>query len=170
MLDSYSKAFFELAIDENKLEIVKEQFNLIKHLYKENLDFQKFLKAKSIDKTNKKQFLDKVLKNFDTIMINFLKVLIDNNKINFIPEIYIEFIKCYQEKNQIQFFEVSSARKLKEEEINKIKNELKKIFSVQIELKNIVDKTLIGGMKVSTNGVSLDNTIINQLEVLKTIL
>jgi F-type H+-transporting ATPase subunit delta len=167
MNDCYSKALFDLAVENNTLDDIKEQFQIFKKIYKNDLDFQKFLNAKNIDKSNKKDFLDKTLKDFNKSFVSFLKVLIDSNKIDNLLEIYIKFVELYQEKNNIMFFEIHSAKKLSEEEINVIRNKLKKIYLHKIEIKNYVDESLIGGIKITNDGVALDNTLIGQLEVLK---
>jgi F-type H+-transporting ATPase subunit delta len=167
MNDCYSKALFDLAVENNTLDDIKEQFQIFKKIYKKDLDFQKFLNAKNIDKSNKKDFLDKTLKDFNKSFVSFLKVLIDSNKIDNLLEIYIKFVELYQEKNNIMFFEIHSAKKLSEEEINVIRNKLNKIYLHKIEIKNYVDESLIGGIKITNDGVALDNTLIGQLEVLK---
>jgi F-type H+-transporting ATPase subunit delta len=167
MNDCYSKALFDLAVENNTLDDIKEQFQIFKKIYKNDLDFQKFLNAKNIDKSNKKDFLDKTLKDFNKSFVSFLKVLIDSNKIDNLLEIYIKFVELYQEKNNIMFFEIHSAKKLSEEEINVIRNKLNKIYLHKIEIKNYVDESLIGGIKITNDGVALDNTLIGQLEVLK---
>ena len=167
MNDCYSKALFDLAVENNTLDDIKEQFQIFKKIYKKDLDFQKFLNAKNIDKSNKKDFLDKTLKDFNKSFVSFLKVLIDSNKIESLLDIYIDFVELYQEKNNIMFFEIHSAKKLSEEEINVIRNKLKKIYLHKIEIKNYVDESLIGGIKITNDGVALDNTLIGQLEVLK---
>lgn len=167
MNNCYSKALFDLAVENNTLDDIKEQFQIFKKIYKNDLELQKFLKAKNIDKANKKEFLDKVLKDFNKSFVSFLKVLIDSNKIDSLLEIYIQFVELYQEKNNIMFFEIHSAKKLSEEEINVIRNKLNKIYLHKIEIKNYVDESLIGGIKITNDGVALDNTLIGQLEVLK---
>ena len=167
MNNCYSKALFDLAVENNTLDDIKEQFQIFKKIYKNDLELQKILKAKNIDKANKKEFLDKVLKDFNKSFVSFLKVLIDSNKIDSLLEIYIQFVELYQEKNNIMFFEIHSAKKLSEEEINVIRNKLNKIYLHKIEIKNYVDESLIGGIKITNDRVALDNTLIGQLEVLK---
>ena len=114
--------------------------------------------------------LDVALKDFSWITKNFFKVLIDNNQIENLLEIYIEFIEFYQDKNNIRFFEVYSAEELSEKEIQMISNKLQRIYSSTIEIKTFVDESLIGGLRINHNGVALDNTLLNQLEILKAIL
>ena len=170
MNSCYSKALFDLAVENNTLDDIKEQFQMFKKIYKNDPDFQKFLSAKNIEKDDKKKVLDKTLKDFNPCFVNFLKVLIDSNKIESLLDIYIDFVELYQEKNNIMFFEIYSAKKLGNKEINIIVEKLKKIYLKKIEVKNIVDESLIGGIKITNDGVALDNTLIGQLEILKAIL
>ena len=57
-----------------------------------------------------------------------------------------------------------SSRKLKEEEIKKVSEELSKASGTSINFKFIVDESLIGGLKIQLGSLMIDTSIKNKLQ------
>lgn len=166
----YAKALFEL-VDSDTQEEYYTLFKTICNNFNEQKDFLKLFESVSISKKEKKDVISKVYHGFDETFLNFLYVLIDNNRINLIGAIYHEYKKLLREKNSLVVVRVMSAKALTSEELNKITLALKEKYKNQeIKIKNIVDETLIAGIQIISQGESTDVTLKGSLSNLRELL
>jgi F-type H+-transporting ATPase subunit delta len=166
--NEYAKAIFDLAQANSEEELVNDNFNLFVKLLNDNPDFLKVLTFPRITISDKKEALKNTLINFEPIFIDFLFVLLDNGRMNMIKEIAFEYEQLILADNGAVKVDVYSATKLTKEEILNVEETLKKaINQKRVIIYNIVDETLIGGIKAVYNGKSLDLSLNNQLNQLK---
>ena len=93
----------------------------------------------------------------------FVLLLVKYHKLKQGARIIEEFEKYAKKKAGIVEIEITSARKLSENTLNHIK----KIFGEHTESVEIVDESLLGGMKVRTDDKILDASLKTQLLNLK---
>lgn len=135
---------------------------------KQDFLFVKILMAQTIEKRQRKDVVDKCLKKyFDIYLINFLKILIDNNRINLIFKIIQEYKKIYYKKNGIEEVLVTSAVTLSEREKIKISKYLEKLFDKKIVARYFVDGKILGGLVIKTENKLFDVSLKNKLENLR---
>lgn len=165
---SYSDALFSLALEENQLDVFKKDVCLIDAQLKENPDFMRVLTHPKIHKDEKKQTLESVFGNVvNRMVLNFAKLLIDKSRFQSFHEITKEFIKQYNEVNQIEIAHVYTAKELDEDELQRIKHMLENKLQKTVELKVYVDPSLIAGLRIKINDMVLDNTARSRMENLK---
>lgn len=162
----YAKALFELAQESNKLELYIDYFTAIVETVKK--DFYKLLTSPSIEKNEKKEVIKKVYHTFDEDFLHFLFVLIDNNRISRIGTIFDEFMNfVLMDKNIVQV-EVHSAVELNDKQIKHFENKLKERYNnKKLEIKNIVNPDLLGGIRIIANNEELDMSAKNHLNKIK---
>ena len=166
--NEYSKAIYELAKENNLCEEVLENFNYFTKLLKENPDFLKVLTYPKISRENKKKTLKDTLINFNELFINFLNVLIDNNRISYINEIESDYIRLVNESKGIYEVIVYSASKLSDTQLDETKSSLKKLLNAKsVNINNMIDESLIGGIRAFYNGKTFDLSVSNKLNSLK---
>ena len=89
---SYAVALFELANEAKQLELYQEETKAISNILKDNKEFLNLLTNQFINKDDKKQLLDNVFKNkVDTMVLNFLKLLVDKQRFNITLDVFKEF-------------------------------------------------------------------------------
>ena len=95
---------------------------------------------------------------------NFIKILQKNNDLSLIDKIIQQYYKYHRSQRNISKIEVSSAKKLNPEILNKLVQK----FNNQIEIEETVDESLIGGivLKIDDN-ILLDGSVKKKLENLK---
>lgn len=163
----YAKAIYELALEENKEQQFKDCFNALLEGLK-NKDFYNILTSPFIDVNKKKSLIDTVFSKLDTTFINFIKVLLDHNRIGFANFIYDNYNKLMLEHNDILKIDIVSAVELNSMQMINLSKSLQEKYSgKKIELENIIDPELIGGIQVISNGESLDMSLKASLERLK---
>jgi F-type H+-transporting ATPase subunit delta len=126
--------------------------------------------AVQIPSSEKKAAIDRMFQDFTVEMRNFLKLLIDKDRTYYLKEILKLFITRCNEELNIETAVVSSARKLSQEDMAKIREALKKKTGKEILLKNVVDESLIAGIKVTCGSMVTDVTTAYRINEMKELL
>ncbi len=171
MINEYSLALFELADQDKNLDSALESFNAFMEIYSNDNDFSKLLSSPNVSKENKKEIITKAFNGCYEQFILFINVIIDNARISMINDIYSDFKKVINEKNNIVTIDVISQSKLDDfEEASIIKSLEKKFNNKKVILNKSIDSNLIGGFKLFHNGKQIDASLKSQLDNLKNIL
>ena len=164
--NSYSKALFELASENNSTNDIEIQVSSILELIDKSKDFKDLIK----DPTNKIDDQLKVMNiisdqfKFNKLLKKFLGFLIFKRRFFFIKKILNDFLTiCSNARGEIQA-ELSAAKNLNESEINNIKDELSSIFGSNIKLNHKYDSSLIGGLIIKVGSTMIDTSIKNKLQ------
>ncbi len=151
----YAKAIYELALEENKVNKILDCFNAIIKTMKD--DFMNIMASPYIHKSEKKDIVAKVYKSLDTTFINFLYVLIDHNRFIKLKEIFEKYNEIFLENKNIVRIQVVSVKELTKNQIKNLEDSLKqKYVNKKLELENIVDPNIIGGIQILSNDESVD--------------
>jgi len=166
----YGEALFQLALENGAVEEMREEAMAIQKAILENPDLLIFFRAVQIEKQEKREMIDRVFQGFTKDMCSFLKLLVDKDRTYYLKEILTEFIsRCNFELN-IETAAVSSARPLSEADMNRIRAALEKKSGKKVLLTNIVDPSLIAGIKVTSGNQVTDVTTAHKINELKDLL
>lgn len=161
---NYCEAIFSIALEDKTLDLYKEQLQFVDETMAE-ADFYTILSHPKISRSEKKDVLEKVYaKDLDATLLNFLKLLIDKGHFRSLHDIVKEYIKSYNEVNNIQVVYVRSASVLKEDEIQRLIKALENKLHKKIDLRLCVDEDLIAGIRVKINDEIIDNSAVSRLE------
>lgn len=97
------------------------------------------------------------------LVINFLELVICNQRIAAIKDITYLFEKTYKKKNNIKSVMVETSKPLSEEAKNLLKKYLEKTLGLEVELETNIDKSIIGGAKISYDSKLLDFSILGAI-------
>jgi len=161
---TYAEALFSLALEENKLAKLQDEEKALSDIIYDNEDFLLLLDSRFMSREERGDIASKILKDFDEDIVNFVKVLIMNNRTNYIEDVLQAFNSLCNEYKGIKEGLIYSAFPLDKETINKIKNKISQIEGMDVELISRIDPSLIGGVKVVINSHVYDGSIKNQLE------
>ena len=161
---TYAEALFSLALDENKLSKLQDQGKALSEIIEDNEDFLLLLSSHFMGREERKDVASKILEDFDLDIVNIVKVIIDNNRVDYLRDVLQAFNSLCNEYRGVKEGLIYSAFPLNKETINKIKIKISKIENMDVELISKIDPTLIGGVKVVINSHVYDGSIKNQLE------
>ena len=165
----YASAIYDIAVEEKKVDLFNTYF--VQLLDTLSGDFLKLLDAPNIDKKEKMDVIDKVYKSIDPTFVNFLKVLLDNKRLSYFSKIGHQYRKFVRKDKNIVIVDIFSVKKLDDKHIDNIKDTLKgKYPDKELEVKNIVNPNLIGGIQIVCNGESIDMSLKSSITRLKEIL
>lgn len=167
ILISYSEALFELSLDENKVEKVTSDFLKLRDLFDENPKFLQLFDSPFISIEAKYQIIEEDFKDYNRILINFLKIITHDGCIKYIHILYREYKHLYNHKFNILEGIIYTPYKLDKKEIDKICSVFEKKLNSKIALKVIIDEKIIAGIKVLINDTIYDYTLNTKLDEIK---
>ncbi len=94
----------------------EEELRLVQNVYVKNGELHSFLTQPNISKEQKKTFLANVFGSVSESILNTLYILIDNKRIDILPEIADEYVVLANEERNVADATVYSTRLLSEEE------------------------------------------------------
>ncbi|MGI6713733.1 MAG: ATP synthase F1 subunit delta [Bacilli bacterium] len=164
----YADALVAIAKQENQIEAYKNALLLCEKILKENEEFSKYLKSEFVAKTERKKVIEKSFAIFQLPnLVNFYKLLIDQRRLSELSGIVKEYISQANKLLGVDEGFVYSAVDLAPEEITAIETRMSAIRGCKVELKNLIDSRLIGGVKVVIRDQVYDGTILNKLVGMK---
>ena len=164
--ERYSLALFELSDENNLLAQIENQSLSVLSLINQSRDFSSLIKDPTISQQDLSKVINKIgeINKFDSLFKNFLNFLIQKRRLFFTERILKTFIEICSKKRGELKAELKSAKKLSNDEINKITIELTKNFSSKIRLNYKHDESLIGGLVVQIGSTMIDTSIKNKLQ------
>ena len=164
----YAEAIFEIAEQDNSVDSWIKDLALISTSFKENL-IQALIDTPDISQREKaEKFVSIFEGEVSAKTINFLKTLGQANRLKILDNIILNFLELVAKKRNQKNVVVSSAFELESDQLEKIKLAMQKRLGADIIITSAVDKTLIGGMKISYEDQVIDLSLKNKLESLKT--
>lgn len=167
ILISYSEALFELSLEENKTEKVTKDFLILRDLFDKNPKFLQLFDSPFISIESKYQIIEEDFKDFDKILINFLKIITHDGLIKYIHTLYREYKHLYNHKFNILEGIIYTPYNLDDKEISKICNVFEKKLNSKVVFKVIIDERIIAGIKVLVNDTIYDYTLNTKLDEIK---
>lgn len=165
---TYGDALFELAVEENKTDVLFEEAQAVLKVFVDNGELVKFLNHPKIETTKKQEVIENVFKEFVSgDMIGFLTLVVSKGRYNDIPDILSYFIDKVKEYKHIGVAYVTSASGLSDKQKSEIEAKLLKTTGYKsFDMNYQVDGELIGGMVIRIGDRVVDSSIKTKLSEL----
>lgn len=165
----YANALLNIAIENGNIDQYKQDLEDLVYYFNTVPEFKPFINNPQVTKEDKKKVLCKIFgEDTDVLFLNFVQILIDKERVNYIQDILENYKTLLNEYKNIVLIKVTSAIELEDEEIEKIKEKYKKDYKdSKIEVQNIVDKDILGGLKIQIGDKIIDATLKTKLKGLK---
>ncbi len=165
----YAKALVEIGQEKNALDTYTDSVTALCELMETSKDFREVLINPVFTTEDKKGIAASVMgkMNTDTMVANFINLLIDRKRIEQLPGISDAMREMLDEINGITRAEVVSAAPLDDGELKTVSDTLSNISGKKAEVTAKVDPSLIGGIYAKVGDMVFDGTIRTQLNQLK---
>lgn len=161
---TYAGALFNLGMELGKTDEFLEEIKAVADLTKGSDEFDLFLKSPAISQSEKKRIVNETFEDkLSEELRNFLCILIDKERTGAIQGIAKAYEALYDEENRIADGTVYSMEALKQEQIDKLSEELSGLLKKTVRLSNVIDRGLIGGMVIRVEGKIIDRSVKKQL-------
>ena len=161
---NYASALLSLAVDDNKVILYQEEVKELRKIIRDNPDFLLLIESRFLSVKEREDNAEKLLSNFSTDVVYFIKIIIKHNRVNYLVDILDAFNSLCNENRDIVEGLIYSAFPLEEATLLKIKKKISEIENHEVDLIPRIDPSLIGGVKVVINSHVYDGSIKNQLE------
>lgn len=161
---NYASALLSIAIDDKKVIDYQKEVKELRKIIKDNPDLILLLDSHFLSMEERMHNVETLLKGFSPDIINFLKIIVKHNRVNYLNDILEAFNSLCNENQDIVEGLIYSAFPLGEATLQKIKKKISEIENHEVDLIPKIDPTLIGGVKVVINSHVYDGSVKNQLE------
>lgn len=164
--DRYADALVKTARD-GKLafEKISDDLNLVKSTLNQSKDLNEFLTMPLVSIDDKKEIIDKVFsKEIDTLIINFLKVMIDKNRFELFDDVLESFNKSMDSINNISRIKVTSAVEMTEDAKKKLKIKLEEKLKKNVIFDLDINQDIIAGLVIRIGDNIIDMSLKHKLE------
>lgn len=162
----YVKALMESAKSEEENTMYEKGLKEISNLFESNENFKNVLLNPRIENQEKLNIIKEIFPECNNeIFGNFIKLLIDEKRINIVEDISNEYTKLYDSLNKELKMKIITAMKLDDEQINELISKYKELYKADtVEYELEIDETIIGGIKVIVGNKIYDNSVKTQIQ------
>ncbi|MBO4488407.1 MAG: ATP synthase F1 subunit delta [Bacteroidales bacterium] len=164
----YAKALFDFAAENDHVDAVKDDLRQIIQVLKENQELQIVLNSPVIVPSKKYAIFSEVFSGkLSETSFNFLGVIIKKKREPAIATICEEYIKLYNIAHNIKVATLTTAQPLSTELAEKIKGILEEKTQSTVEIKQVVDPEIIGGILIKFDDYFIDASVISKINKLR---
>lgn len=162
----YAEALVEI-VNTGKLsyEKVSADMKVIENTLNQSLDLDEFLTNPLVSADDKKEIINKIFSNeVDTLIVNFLKVLVDKNRISAFREILVSYNELLDKINKLSRINVTSAVEMTEESKDRLKEKLEHKLQKQVVLDWEINSEIIAGLVIKMGDNIIDTSLRHKLD------
>lgn len=167
--ERYALALYSAAKDKGQEDKLCNEFIDFTIMATENKEISNLINNPSIKKNQVSEAIDAILEklNISEFVANFISILGQNKRLGLITEIAERLKKILLEKSSTIVAQVYSVHNLSKENLNDIAAQLKTAFGKNVNLENIIDSSILGGLKVKIGSLLFDDSLFTKLQKLK---
>lgn len=163
----YARSLFEVALEGDKIDVVKEQLGQFAEALDDNRELTVFFFSPYFSTQEKKDGLDGMLDGADPVVQNFLELLVEKHRMPAIFRLRREYDRLWGEENKLLPVQITSAVELDPATIERIGREIGEQTGRKVELESSVDPDVLGGIVLRVGNSILDASIRTRLENLR---
>ena len=164
----YGQSLYDLAAEEGLSEEILKQMEAVQAIFKENPDYITLLLEPSIPRRERLGLLEEAFKGqVHPYLQNFLMILLENSLLRGFSACCRTYRESYNKDHGIEEATVTSAVALTEAQVKSLKSKLEAISGKTVILRQKVDSSVLGGLRVEIGGRLLDGTVMGRLADLR---
>ncbi|MGI2327727.1 F0F1 ATP synthase subunit delta [Planococcus sp. YIM B11945] len=166
--ERYALALFQTARQHSVIESVEQDLREVKQAFMANPELMELLKSPSLAADKKRAVITQLFGQANEFVLNTLLLIADRKRLDEVVGIADAFIQLANEAMGIEDAKVYSIRPLTEEERASVSSVFaKKVGKQALRIENIIDPSLIGGMRIQIGNQIYDSSISSKLERLQ---
>jgi len=168
----YAEALIDIAILNNSMDLYVTDLHTAVSAYSDSPELQSILLNPGVAVENKLAALNNIFTGkLNPAILNFIKLLVEKGRIQYLPAILREFSDIADEKRNILHMTIISPFPLDELQIKRLTEKYRKLHgSASVKAEFRLDKSLLGGIKVVIGDKVIDGTTAGKLKALKDVL
>jgi len=163
----YARSLFEVAKDQDKLDLVRDQLGAFADALHETRDLQVFFFSPYFSTAEKEDGLDRVVSDADPAVLNFLKLLIEKHRMPVVFRIRATYDALWEDENKLLPVQITSAVELDKQVVSQLGDRIAEQTDRKVDISADVDPDIVGGIVVRVGNSVLDASVRNRLEQLR---
>ena len=166
--DKYSSAMFELAQEQNKLDLMEEQLGYVAFVMDEQPELSSFLENPTVTEDAKIKLIGKIFESsLDKVALHFIYVMIKRGRDRYIKQTIAAFIKKSREARGILEATVTVAEPITADIEASVQAKLREVTGKDVILSVRQDPSIMGGIIIQIGDKRIDGSIARRLDELK---
>ena len=169
ILGRYARSLAEVVFEQNLEQAVTGDLAIYSEVFKEVPDLLEAFDSPGVPQDAKAKLLESLigLHPVNRITHNFLKVLLEHNRIRYYPQIFQNYMDSVNERNGIVSARVSTSMPLDESEVEVLEKKLSEVTGKTVNMEPQTDADLLGGIVVQIGDTIFDGSIRTKLADIK---
>jgi F-type H+-transporting ATPase subunit delta len=163
----YARSLFEVAHEQDKLDVIREQLGAFSDALSEDRDLQVFFFSPYFATKEKQDGLERVVSDADPVIINFLKLLIEKHRMPALFRIRASYDALWEKENRLLPVHITSAVELDNAIVKQLGDRIADQTDRKVNVSADVDPDILGGIVVRVGNSVLDASVRNRLEQLR---
>ena len=155
----YARALFLVGEEDGDTEDVLAQLKIIEGLIKKEPGYVTLLDTPAVSKAEKLALIDEAFGSLNKNLLNFIKILSERHHVYALTKILAEYSALYDEARGIVRVDAVTALELSKDQKTTLKKKLEGMLSKTVIINNIVDPSVLGGVKLRYSGIQVDGTV-----------
>lgn len=162
--NEYGKALFMLCEEYGTTDAVLSDIKTAKAVFDGAPEYVKLLDTPALSKAEKLSLIDEAFATLDENLLNLIKILCEKHSVSSFSEVASTFSALYDESRGIKHVEAVTAVKMTDAQIERMAKKLSDMTGKKIMIKNKIDPTILGGVKLRYSGKQLDGSVRTRLD------
>jgi F-type H+-transporting ATPase subunit delta len=163
----YAKSLLEIALEQKNVDSVLGDMKFLLNASEGSKDFEMLVSSPIINASKKIEIFEKIFEQFETVSMDFIKLITNNSREEFLIQIARSFEAQVKEYKGIVPITIISATSLDAATKAKIVAKVQETVKGELEIEEKIDASLIGGFVVRMGDMQIDASIANQFNNLK---
>ena len=160
----YASALFEIAKEQQLLDQLEQELRVVKQVFAQNEALLSVLNHPKVALAKKKALIQEAFASVSNVLQHTFMLLLDRHRIDIVEDLVDAFITLANEARGVAEAIVYSARPLTEDETKALAEVFaKKVGVDSLRITNIIDKDVIGGIKVRIGNRIFDGSVSGKL-------
>lgn len=166
--DIYARALLEMADAAGQLDAVGEEVRAIGDLLQGNPDLLKLMSSRVLSNEKRAASIERVFKNqISDLVYRFLRVVNDKDRMSLLPEIVAAFAEQLDARRGVRKLTVFVASEMDRQAVDALARSIGGAIGGTVVLNQVVQPTLIGGLKLRMADSLVDGSVATQLKILE---
>lgn len=165
----YATALADIVLEQGAAEPARKQLEDFRAAYADSAELRNFLASPAVTRESKHQVIEKLAARLGAskIIRNFLFVIVDNQRIQLLPDIVESFGLVLQQRQGVAEAEIASAAELNDRQKSALVRTLERLSGKKIQAKYSLEPGLLGGAVVRIGDTIYDGSLRSQLNQLR---
>ncbi len=164
----YGQGLYALAKEESLEDAILQELTALQTAFAEQPEFLKLLASSNVPKQERLEIIDSSFRGkAQPYVLNFLKLLTEKGYIARFDLCCKAYREQYNADKGILQVRAVSAFALTDDQREKLTDKLAAITGKRIDLVCKVDKTVLGGIRLSYGGIQVDGTVQSRLQAME---